>query len=155
MFLLSLLCHLPQFSLWALSFVACKILTWLIFSLWCSCSVCRKTSASAFSFDTKHQQTKGIQRRGLDRIIQCRKRWVNAQDSPIALHMILQWGTISTYVQNAMHTCLNAQFYVTIPLFMSIAEELAVEALAPFAGAFLSHWYASIQRVTTLFKPGN
>lgn len=38
-----------------------------------------------------------------------------------------------------MHICLDVQFYITILLFMSIAEELVLGALAPLAGAFLSH----------------
>lgn len=38
-----------------------------------------------------------------------------------------------------MHTCLDVRFYITILLFMGIAEELMLGALALFAGVFLPY----------------
>lgn len=97
----------------------------------------RQTSAPAFSSHKNHQQTKGIQRRGLDRAIQCRDCWVNAPDSPTALEALLQRGTMSTHVWNTMHIAWDAQLAITILLLLSRAEASVLGALAPFPGAFL------------------
>lgn len=80
----------------------------------------RQTSAPAFSSHKNHQHTKGMQRRALDRAIQGRGWWVNAPDSPPALEVLLQRGTMSTRLWSTMLIACDAQ--LAIPTLLLLAQ---------------------------------